>query len=904
MKEVLSIDALYEEIKNRGCDLVVCNDAPLATALNNRVDTARLGIFAITPRQLAAKLAIECMGEPIINDVVLAKRVADDTGYSLKYVHGEITNFKAAARYTAEPRMGRKSRRIWNAYNGYNTIEKMMRRLGDEKTTLSEFYDGKKTAVVGLDLFDNLDKYMLPPDGDFEDVEIFTGGTYEVPEFRSLGNDRLIADCAADIARRCGPDNVAIVMDVGGPIADAIKSSLYRIGLPFINSLSVKDLGNIRNYLEFLHLALTYRTITVREVRELLRAYGGEIPSRYDKYNFSRFCETESITKSERIVRISEAMRDVGEMKFHEMAMFVPSGQRSSIIMLLDQMDCIEKNVTGDIVDDLFYAVNNIVALQHNEQIPAEEKSGVLLVDCKNSVFIDRPVVVYTGMCSEWEISLNNLDYIDPKKKPDIDMMNMFRFVSLIQQGTARFYFVNANKGGKKAVPCRYFDAALRPAQYSWEEDEDPSEPIEGFEQLGRVVEGPWRIDKKDRRGYRGDEEIDRADTVLSFSNSSYMKFMECPRRYLFSQLSGSPETDKTHTGNMIHAFAEFRTAYPELVEQNGLDYYVDEIVRQCAMLTSPDAEPIERSRIATEMKVVDEFIGRTGVTPSLRDDPDTDNYLVKMHGLTQTSENTEIKLVSREAEMNGKIDLFWDGVIYDFKTGHFKDIKDLTKEMDISDLRNGKVVRDHHKSCQPVFYLCLIADNDLKSNGRFDLLYAENRYNKLLAGGDADLDSCITSVELVDSVDDLVEKYAGDLLKGRRAEETIGYYNDLKNKLGNDLTVWMDADEDQLNSIAIDWGFMNIKRPTATGRKDVSDIIKAFVGCNSDLYPVDGIITVKKSFVERFRMELHEDMARLRGYYDTSFPCIPLVECEKCEFRDMCTGVVDIEGGEEVESE
>ncbi len=97
MEAVRSIDELYEAVK--GYDMVLCNDAPLATALNNRVDKAILGHFAVTPRQLAASKAVELTGKPLIDDIRLVKRVSVDTGYSLRYVHGEIGNIKTALKY-------------------------------------------------------------------------------------------------------------------------------------------------------------------------------------------------------------------------------------------------------------------------------------------------------------------------------------------------------------------------------------------------------------------------------------------------------------------------------------------------------------------------------------------------------------------------------------------------------------------------------------------------------------------------------------------------------------------------------------------------------------------------------------------------------------------------------------
>ena len=67
MRAAKSIDELYEEVK--GYDIVLCNDAPLALALNNRVDEPRLGPLAVTPRQYAASNAVEITGKPIVGDI-------------------------------------------------------------------------------------------------------------------------------------------------------------------------------------------------------------------------------------------------------------------------------------------------------------------------------------------------------------------------------------------------------------------------------------------------------------------------------------------------------------------------------------------------------------------------------------------------------------------------------------------------------------------------------------------------------------------------------------------------------------------------------------------------------------------------------------------------------------------
>ncbi|MBQ6548082.1 MAG: hypothetical protein IJL79_03965, partial [Candidatus Methanomethylophilaceae archaeon] len=78
-----SIDELYEEV--RDYDLVICNDAPLALALNNRLDKPRVGVFAITPRQLASDLSIDILGVPTLSDIEVVRRISKNLGYPMRF---------------------------------------------------------------------------------------------------------------------------------------------------------------------------------------------------------------------------------------------------------------------------------------------------------------------------------------------------------------------------------------------------------------------------------------------------------------------------------------------------------------------------------------------------------------------------------------------------------------------------------------------------------------------------------------------------------------------------------------------------------------------------------------------------------------------------------------------------
>ena len=122
-----SIDELYEEV--RDYDLVICNDAPLALALNNRLDKPRVGVFAITPRQLASDLSIDILGVPTLSDIEVVRRISKNLGYPMRFVHGEIENIKTIRRYSSEVKKylrGSKSKDIYDEYIRIPTLEKAM----------------------------------------------------------------------------------------------------------------------------------------------------------------------------------------------------------------------------------------------------------------------------------------------------------------------------------------------------------------------------------------------------------------------------------------------------------------------------------------------------------------------------------------------------------------------------------------------------------------------------------------------------------------------------------------------------------------------------------------------------------------------------------------------------------
>lgn len=100
MRKVKSIDQLYKEV--RDYDLVITNDAALATALNKMIDRPTIGPFAMTPQEIASMSAIETLGTPMLSELKVAMNVYEETGIDFRTVHSTIQYIQEVRRYTSE----------------------------------------------------------------------------------------------------------------------------------------------------------------------------------------------------------------------------------------------------------------------------------------------------------------------------------------------------------------------------------------------------------------------------------------------------------------------------------------------------------------------------------------------------------------------------------------------------------------------------------------------------------------------------------------------------------------------------------------------------------------------------------------------------------------------------------
>ncbi|MCQ2078841.1 MAG: PD-(D/E)XK nuclease family protein [archaeon] len=741
MRKAKTIDEIYEEV--RDYDYVITCDAPLATALNNMINRCKLDGFAFTPQTIAGMVQTVVLDGKVLTELELIDRLERDTGFDFRYIHSEVQNIKDIRRYTADVEKylyTRKSRELFQHFRELPTSTKVMDIYNP--VLYRSFLLGKRVAVVGIELFNDLDKHFLPPD--FDEIDAFTDEDYEIPVIHAIGNDRQTAGSIVDRSEPETRNDTAIVLDAGGSIADAVRAALYRKHIPFKNDLDMKDLAQIRDYLLFITLALDYRTLRVADVRELFSTYQaghntnrhGELRPEMDRYLLCRAPLEEPVDPVTR--RLMDTMEHIREVDFAYAceALFQDAPIKASVEILLENMHLRSEKITTRLVSRLTYAVNNISDLKHNEQVPEDERKGVLIADCRNSVYVDRPFVIYVGLDESWEQSANGKDYVDKQR---LDEDNAFRLGILLQQGTSRLYAVKPVTKGKETAPCATFQTMYQMA--------GRPRAVSSFRDIcTEYVTGSWfRVEPREppMRGSAGDFTSDRG---WRFSKSAYNAYSDCPIKFLFSKLLPGEDNEYTVFGNCLHEFAEFYYCYPDIVRQRGLDHYVSALEGMYAGMSNECQRELDTSRFRVYINNIVRYVDliRPDIVP-LKDDLSARKYpniFMQEEGLSMCSSLTESEM-STDGPLYAKFDVCHENSIVDYKTGKAKEPAEILKGF----TRRGKGLSEF----QALVYLSVLGANR-SGDCSFDLLFI----------GDNDISSVSEDFDIRRNVRTVVLRHEG----------------------------------------------------------------------------------------------------------------------------------------------
>lgn len=881
MRSAKSIDELYEEVKDH--DLVITNDAALATALNGRISVPRIGGFAYTPRHIAGNEAVPIFGKGLLGDLEIISKIADETDHSFKHIHSELENIRTIRKYTKDVGKylySRSSKEIYSSFLALPTVEKLMDSyVPDER----EFFQGKKTAVIGIELFDDLDKHFIPTVHD--EIDIFKDGKYDIDVIYEVGNDRQIADNIVGLIEEETSCDTAIVLDTAGPIADAVRAALYRKNISFRNTVTVKDLSQVRDYLQFLSLSLSFDVLRVRHVRELLSGYHGSFNKQLDEYFVHKIRDH----LDDRTKELTDAMEKIRSMTFLEVCdIAVSSTHRPQIKILIEDMGLKDLKITSKRVNELAYAVNNIDDLHHNEEIPDSEKKGVLLADCLQSVYVDRPFVIYLGLGPEWSKNIIGKNYIDRETEAELDVQ---RFTVLLQQGDSRLYAVNSMRNGKESSPSPLFEEI---------QQQENAAGVSSFEDVSiSLVKGRWSTPQCKDVSFIGRSVTGPVEkTDWKFSKSTYNSYYACPRAYMYGKIISIPDSEQTIFGNIMHEFAEFYLCYPNLVA-GKIEEYTEFIEERYSGLASRQMKDIDRSKIRVCMINIIRFIDSLNA----KDVPlDMDyslrkrgNSFMDMHNCERYSSITEATFISHSHPLSGNFDLIYDGRIIDYKTGSSAKASDIKNRMDTSK------EQDYYEF-QPLIYLSLLndrappphrfslvyaADNDVRSVTDSDFTIAENVRDVYLIKEDmsaflSDENSCVKS---------LFGKTYSDYISNWRS------FISVLTDFGIDKYPFWKTNDVLISSVLSAVGL----KDGGTNRSNAAIALNKIAGVvASGFFAEDKEVIVPSDTLERFLAGVDEDHTVASEQYYSDFPAAPRRNCRNCDFFKACTrDITDLEGDE-----
>ena len=872
MRKLKSIDAIYDEVKD--CCFVLTNDAPLATALNKLVDKPLIGPFAMTPRQVATASSVDVMGSPVWGELkVITTICKENPELDLRYVHGEVQKIKEIRQYTKD--VGKhlftpSSKKVYDSWKAIPTVEAVMDRFDGEKVFYPRLHG--KVAVVGIDMFNDLDKCMIPHHLDYLDVDIFESGECYIPEIYQIGNDRQLAENAIALIDGKDPNDFAIVMNTSSPIVDAVKTALYRRSIPFINSLMVRDLNQVRDYLQFLQLSLSYETLRVKHVREMFSSLNAHIKSDMDEHLLDKVVLTDKADE------LRQVMKDIRSRTFDEVRQIV-CGPKATVAVkiVIEDLEINDKKVCTRLVERMNYSVDNIADLHHNEQIPENEKMGVLLADSRNSVFIDRPIVIYLGMGEDWDLDLADKKYVD-HVEDEMERMAA-KLEALVQQGVGRYYLVNTSRAGKPARPSVLFSEffPMKPEKENLEFD-DLLEPGKDTRKERWSDVGPLAAhDELDCR-------LRMKPYDKPFSQSGFKAYYECPYSFQFQSTLGSKDADYFEFGNLIHSFAELYFSHPEIVEER-FDELVEIASARFSGISSPALGELDSEKIRCGMTNVRRYIDQIGFAGDRMMIPlpeKFDNFFYDALGLTETSSLCEEDLFSEMHRVHGKMDLN-AGIVIDYKTAKAaKSASEIRKAMMMEGDRTGS-------DFQALFYLAIA--NEKWSGREMQFFFAMGNDSRYLEDG-FDVKANVRKVLVYDpavdtySIDGYICEAFRKANRSNCAKDPKRFMDLMRRCARGPRSEWS-SDPDIIYAAMEEFGYKNEDK----NRETVSKAIQAYVDVyESGIFIDDNTVVILKEKMDSILKRIDELHAKMMQESISELPAEHDKDCSKCDYFRFCT--------------
>ncbi|MFW6006088.1 MAG: PD-(D/E)XK nuclease family protein [Candidatus Bipolaricaulota bacterium] len=655
-KRSLTIDEIYREV--RGYDLVFTAEASLADAINDRVEKPRIGKLAYTPRtyiyrrfqnqtlyskrelflELISRLDLDWKEASYLLDNVI--NVWEETGDLERIL--ELSKF--------DPKVVKPVLEIVeNTRNVFRELDQFQVR------------EGPDVCVVAPYKFNELDRSILP--GTTEELDVFIDEKIELSPFRVYTSANQLVGGVVDNVKRLDKEGVAVVVQLESNYDSLLRSHLRAAGIEFQASTGLQESEAVRGFVSCLELGISYPRIRLKEVNPLLRHIGGEP----DIVNQEEYV---SETNSPQIQEVGELLRSIREGSYAQAFSALeehglePDEELKGV---LEETELWSERVDGSSLNKLKYYLDNF-------EIELEERAGgLLLADPAGSSYIDREIVFYLGMSTNWDQSIREKPWRSPK---GLRRRNVKNFKALIQNGESQFYMVQNEKLNRKVTPTTYFNE-LVPDLKSFTD--------------GRQGESYFRYSRNGPEGDTFDDgHVNKSPSRVSvLSKTGLNALVQCPRDYFFSQLVEEPDRDYFRKGTVIHDFAEFYANFPDFVESKGLSTFVDLMVERIRPIVDEEnLAPLRTEfRLATRL-LVDYLKDREpAINPPVLqgyEPGENENYFAREFGKTLEREFTEMAFRNENVGCKGKVDLIAGSRLIDYKTGSKSSSSHIVKNSNV----------------------------------------------------------------------------------------------------------------------------------------------------------------------------------------------------------------------------
>ncbi|MEO6695504.1 MAG: PD-(D/E)XK nuclease family protein [Ignavibacteria bacterium] len=884
LRKAKTISELFQETKE--FDLVITNDAPLATALNKLVEAPRLDYFAMTPKQIASKFA-QLNYIKVYEKYEIILNLSRDLKKPLKLVHGmaekiyEIWMYNAKLEF-ADQFLSEEEKLLSEYISRYDTIETAMENFNEE------FFGDRKIAVIGEELFSLLDLEVLPKRGvPAQAINIFTEDTAVIDKAYIFNSSGRLIENVLMLINKDNADETAIVLSSESDHLEILKARLKDsdINIEIKNYLS--DEISVRNFISLIELSLRFNELKVKEYIAIAGEYGISIDNYHNNYDIVNYVG--HINKDKKLKKLSNISQKITEHKYGELISILKLHFQTSFIKEFNEainlLELSDQNISEDNLIDLKYFIR-----EFNIEIK-NKTSGVLFVNALNSAFIDRQIIYYLEMDNSWMKLFPDKDYLN---KEEEELKNLNRFQILLQQGQNRFYFVQNVRDYKKVIPCYYFLMLAGADAGSF-----VNEIFNPVQINNKRTEDPFKARVKKLNSVK--------DPIVSVSPTSFNKYFKCPKLFSFDRFLPSEDLLVFKKGNLLHNFAELYFNHPDFTKKK-LDTILDKMTKDLESFNKEINQKFVRSEFLIGAESLMFFLDTMTFIKIPLEIPEqaNENILMNFFKKDIIYQNTERRIPENdETKIKGKIDLQSGNTIVDYKSSKKRKYENNATLKSNLDYING--FESAEVDFQAAAYIAVTRGKFDDVNFIYNFLFTNFKYHiDTFAKKENNLTNIkylpITFMEHIysEEVFEMIkkEKKAGKLF------DTLGLYK-YKYILDNlnlhpfeffDKEILLNKILEITNFVIQEKGYSYSnfgcqKQETLNDNciKPISDIIFGIRNGNHEN------ATIFKDDIDNFTRLIKDELININKYTETVFPFRPLFGsreiCKECNYLNLCTG-------------